>query len=157
VAVGLDDLADRFGVGATELEGYRWIERGGRGWLHRVDAWPLEAWEPGSWRAVSLGVRAMELDGRGRARPTNDVLRILDTGIRRGAFDVTLDELRTLLARGAISAEGARPGPGALRWSGTVIGRGTVGADGLTSEIPKARAADLSRVLEQGAAPAEGS
>jgi hypothetical protein len=37
----------------------------------------------------------------------------------------------------------------ALRFQGAVIGRGALTARGLVSEIPKARAADLARVLAE--------
>jgi hypothetical protein len=38
-------------------------------------------------------------------------------------------------------------GPIALRHEGDIVGRGAVTVDGLKSEIPKARAAELSRCL----------
>ncbi len=39
-------------------------------------------------------------------------------------------------------------GPYALRHGGDVVGRGAVTGQGLKSEIPKARAADLRRIRE---------
>ena len=39
-------------------------------------------------------------------------------------------------------------GPVALRFEGDVVGRGAATVDGLKSEIPKARSADLVRTLK---------
>jgi precorrin-6B methylase 2 len=126
----------------------KWVLRGDTIWSHRMKEWPLEAWEPGGWRAVSLGLRAIELDTSGRARPTNDFLRFASRAVRASAVDVTRDRLLTLLA-GGVDDAGSLPqlGPVALRYLGEIVGRGTSGRVGLTSEIPKARAADLARAL----------
>jgi hypothetical protein len=62
-------------------------------------------------------------------------------------IDVDPDSLARLFSRDAVETSHADRGPVALRFEGDVIGRGAVTVDGLKSEIPKARAADLSRIL----------
>ena len=120
--------------------------RGGRAWLHTVGEWPLEAWGQGRWRSVSVGLRALEFDTRGRARPTNDFLRW--AGANTKMVDLTPDELRALLRREAIPTTVDKRGPIALGHRGDVLGRGAVTGDGLKSEIPKARGNDLLRILD---------
>ena len=148
------ELAERWGVEDAGLEDAEWIMRGGRLWLHTAREWPLESWAEGGWRAISLGLRAAELDARGRARPTNDFLRWADARVRAGILDVDRGGLERLLGREAVPVEAGDPeaerrGPVALRFQGAVIGRGALTARGLVSEIPKARAADLARVLAE--------
>lgn len=144
--VGLREMAERYGV-KRDLRGLGWTMRGGRLWVHSLDEWPLEAWAPGGWRAISVGIRAIELDSRGRPRPTNDFLRWLGGDLTARVVDLDRGALDALLRREPIATEIEERGPIALRWEGAVVGRGAVTRDGLKSEIPKARAADLRRSL----------
>ena len=144
---GLDEVCERFGI-ERDLGDVGWTMRGARAWLHTVGEWPLEAWGEGRWRPVSIGLRALEFDSRGRPRPTNDFLRWV--GADAGMVDLTADELRVLLRREAIPTGVERRGPIALGHRGDVVGRGAVTGAGLKSEIPKARANDLLRILGVG-------
>ncbi len=142
------ELGDRFGVPPEVLEGVRWTIRGGRAWMHSADAWPLDAWAPGGWRPISLGIRAVEFDSRDRARPTNDALRVLSSHVSRRRQELGDDALRSLLQRRPVASELDIRGPVAVSYRGQVVGRGADTAQGLKSEIPKARARDLLRVLD---------
>ena len=144
------EVFERFGIG-REPESARWTVRGGRVWLHTIEEWPLEGWEAGRWRPISIGFRAIDFDSRGRPRPTNDLLRWLGGDVERRVIDVARGALDSLLRREAVVCEVDERGPIALRYDGEVIGRGAVTVDGLKSEIPKARAADLSRILSRDA------
>jgi precorrin-6B methylase 2 len=144
---GVDEVVERFGLRGG-LDDVRWTLRGGRAWMHTIDAWPMEAWEPDGWRPISVGLRAIEFDSRGRARPTNDFLRWLGGRVTERVLDLGESELRALLRRQPVPTEFAERGPVALRYEGDVLGRGAVTVDGLKSEVPKARAADLRRYFE---------
>ena len=144
---GLEELQERYGVDAGRHPEWRWTLRGGRGWLHTVDEWPVEAWNEGDWRVVAIGQRALEFDSRGRLRPTNDFLRLLGGDVRRAVVDVSQGELATLVDREPVAKEIAVRGPVAIRLGDDIVGRGAATREGLVSEIPKARAADLKRIL----------
>jgi NOL1/NOP2/sun family putative RNA methylase len=151
VESAIADLADRFGVARARLDELSWIVRGGRVWVHSVDAWPLEAWPQGdAWRAISIGIRAVEFDSRGRARPTNDVLRLLSDDVRERRVELEEDRLRTFLSRKPVPCDLDLRGPVAVAYRGQVVGRGARTGEGLRTEIPKARARDLLRVLDRG-------
>ena len=143
------EVAERYGAD-RDLGAVRWTVRGGRAWLHTVDEWPLEGWESGRWRPISIGFRAIDFDSRGRPRPTNDLLRWLADDVGRRVIDVSRGTLDGLLRREAMPCEVDDRGPIALRFEGDVIGRGAVTVDGLKSEIPKSRASDFLRILSQG-------
>lgn len=142
-----DELTGRFGV-VDALDRLKWVFRGGRAWVHTLDSWPTPAWDPGAWRAISVGLRAIDFDSRGRPRPTNDFLQLLDRGVTRRTVDLEDGEVAALLRREAVPTEIEERGPIALRHRGDPLGRGAVTGDGLKSEIPKARAADYRRILE---------
>jgi tRNA (cytosine49-C5)-methyltransferase len=145
----LEDLHGRFGVAPERLEGLEWIQRGGRAWLHALGEWPLEGWEEGAWRAISVGYRAVDFDSRGRPRPSNDLLRTLDNAVQSRKIALDREDLLRLLRREPVEVAADRPrGPVAVEYGGDALGRAAVTAEGLKSEIPKARAADLLRVLE---------
>lgn len=146
IAGGVNEVRERFHM-ADVMADIRWTARGGRVWMHTLDEWPLAAWAPGDWRPISVGVRAIDFDSRGRARPTNDFLRIAGSGVEGRYVDVDETQLRRLLHREAIEVAEEDRGPIAIRSDGTVYGRGAVTVDGLKSEIAKARATDLLRVL----------
>lgn len=145
---GLDEVQERFGV-TRDLDEAGWIMRGGRAWMHGLREWPLPAWAPGDWRPISVGIRSIEFDSKERARPTNDFLRFLNTDVTRRVIDVGDEELDALLRRRPVPTEIDDRGPYALRYDGEIVGRGAVTGDGLKSEIPKARAADLRRIRER--------
>ena len=147
-----EDLEQRFGVDRGELADLSWIRRGGRFWVHSLDEWPLEAWRDGpwregKWRPISVGFRAVDFDSRDRPRPTNDLLRWLGGSVRERVFDIDHERMTQLSLRETIDFEPDLRGPVALRYEGDVIGRGAATVDGLKSEIPKARSADLLRAL----------
>ena len=148
LADGLAEIEERQGV-TRRLHDSRWCFRGGRAWMHSIEEWPLEAWADGRWRPISIGVRAIDFDSRGRPRASNDLLRWLDSDITRRVIDVSPDELEDLLNRAAVPSSVEERGPVALRYRGDVVGRGAVTVDGLKSEIPKARASDLLRILQR--------
>ena len=143
-------VAERYGVEASNHPDWGWTMRGGRAWLHTVGEWPVGSWAEGSWRPVSVGQRALEFDTKGRPRPTNDFLRIVGDGVTRGVVDLSSAELQALLRREPVATDVEVRGPIALRFSGDVVGRGAVTDAGLVSEVPKARAADLKRLLDLG-------
>lgn len=147
---GVDEVGERWGV-TRDLADAGWIMRGGRAWMHALSEWPLPAWSAGDWRSISVGIRAIEFDSKRRARPTNDLLRVLDSDVTRRVIDLTSDELDALLARTTVPTEIDDRGPYALRYENDVIGRAAVTAEGLKSEIPKARAADLRRIRARAA------
>lgn len=143
---GVEEICDRFGVEGG-LGDVRWLMRGGRAWMHTLREWPLDAWASGKWRTISLGFRAIDFDSTQRPRPTNDLLRWLGSRVTQRVVDLGLDEIAALARREAIATSIDDRGPIALRYHGDLIGRGAVTRDGLKSEIPKARAGDLIRIL----------
>ena len=156
VRVARDDLEQRFGVDRDKLAHLSWIRRGGRLWAHTLDAWPLDAWREGpwrdgAWRPISVGFRAVDFDSRDRPRPTNDLLRWLGDSVSERVFDIDHERMVRLAHREAIDFEQDLRGPVTLRYEGDVVGRGAATVDGLKSEIPKARSADLRRALEASA------
>jgi NOL1/NOP2/sun family putative RNA methylase len=143
-----EDLADRFGVASEVLEGFSWTVRGGRVWMHSVDSWPLASWAPGGWRPISIGIRAVEFDTKGRPRPTNDVLRLLSGAITDRRIELDAEACLSFLRREPVPApELDLRGPVAVSYRGDVIGRGARTGGGLKTEVPKARASDLRRVM----------
>lgn len=149
VARAKEDLGGRFGVAPARLDELSWTVRGGRVWMHTVDAWPVESWPAGAWRPISIGLRAVEFDTQGRPRPTNDALRILSGDVTSRRISLDDRALTDLLARRPVPVDLDTRGPVAVAWRDDVIGRGAVTAEGLKSEIPKARAADLRRGIER--------
>jgi NOL1/NOP2/sun family putative RNA methylase len=144
---GVSSLIEHFGVDRSIFDGLAWIARGGRLWLHGASAWPLDAWTEGEWRAVSLGFRALGFDTRGRPRPTNDLLQWLDGAATRSRLQVDDAEMERLLAGDPVPRPEEMHGLQAIRYRGSVVGRGVPGTQGLRSEISRARAADLRACL----------
>lgn len=147
LASGVAEVQERFGV-QRDLDAMGWIMRGGRGWMHGLGEWPLPAWTPGEWRPIAVGIRSVDFDSKDRARPTNDLLRLLDRAVTERVLDLDAAELDALLRREPVPTEVDDRGPYGLRFEGDLVGRGAVTRDGLKSEIPKARAADLRRIRE---------
>ena len=148
VELATNDLKGRFGVSPARLDECKWILRGRRLWLHTMDEWPVDAWKTGVWRPISIGFRAVEFDSRGRPRPTNDLLRWLGHEVRLRVVDVNDTQLHQLVTQKSLSIPGDFLGPVALRHSEDIVGRGAMTQDGLKSEIPRARATDLTRALD---------
>ncbi len=144
-----ETLVEYYGVEPSLFEDLGWTLRGGRLWLHSLDAWPLEGWSEGSWRPISVGFRAMEFDSRGRPRPTNDVLQWLGSRIRRSVVELDDADLDRVLARERLPVPPELKGLVAFRWRDTVLGRGACTDRGIRSEIPKSRAAELARGREK--------
>lgn len=141
-------VSARHGIAPDAFEGCAWTLRADTLWLHSCGEWPLLAWEPGRWRAISVGLRAIELDTSGRPRATNDLLRFASAAVRSAVVDVTDEKLLRLLAGETEPADAATPyGPIALRLEGEVVGRGACKVSGLSSEVPKSRAVELARAL----------
>jgi NOL1/NOP2/sun family putative RNA methylase len=149
VARAEEALTEYYGLDRSLFRGMGWTLRGGRLWLHSLDAWPLEGWEPGAWRSISVGFRAMEFDRHDRPRPTNDVLQWLGPRIRRSVVELDDDEVDRVLARQLLPHREGLKGLVAFRWRRTVLGRGACTAQGIRSEIPKARARELARGREK--------
>jgi 16S rRNA C967 or C1407 C5-methylase (RsmB/RsmF family) len=143
---GVAEVRDRFGIEA-DFPGMRWTLRGGRAWMHTVDAWPLPTWTGEGWRPISVGIRAIDFDSRGRPRPTNDFLRWLNGAVGARVVEPESDALLSLLRGDPLETDREDRGPVALSRAGRILGRGAVTVDGLKSEIPRARAADLLRCL----------
>jgi len=156
VGLGLESVLGHFAADPGALRGMSWMARGRRLWLHGAPAWPVDAWSSGAWRVVSLGLRAMEFDTLGRARPTNDLLRFLGSAIGSAAVDLTDQELGTLCDGRPIPREERLAGLLALRWRGAVVGRGVATKSGVRSEVPKAMAGDLKAIVE-GRAPSRAT
>ena len=153
IRLAREDLELRFGVDRAELADLSWIRRGGRLWVHNLKSWPLEAWREGpwrerDWRPISVGFRAVDFDSRDRPRPTNDLLRWLGDLVEERVFDIDQERMLRLTLRKTIDLEENLRGPVALRYDGDVVGRGAATVDGLKSEMPKARSADLRRALQ---------
>jgi len=142
---GIAEVQERFGI-RRDLTDAGWLMRGGRAWMHTLSEWPLPAWEPGAWRPIAVGIRSLGFDSKERTRPTNDLLRLLDDDVTERVIDLDDDELDALLQRTPVPTQIDDRGPWVLRHAGDVVGRGAVTQDGLKSEIPKAKAADLRRI-----------
>lgn len=141
-------VVSRHGIAPETFDGFGWTLRADTLWLHSCGEWPLPGWEPGRWRAISVGLRAIELDTSGRPRATNDLLRFVSDSVRSAVVDVTEDSMLRLLAGEPGPADEATPlGPVALRLAGEVVGRGGCKLAGLFSEVPKSRAVELARAL----------
>jgi NOL1/NOP2/sun family putative RNA methylase len=152
VSAAVATVMARHGIGPRAFEGYAWTLRVDTLWLHACGEWPLHAWEPGRWRAISVGLRAIELDTSGRPRATNDLLRFASAAVRAAVVDVTDETLLRLLAGETEAADAATPyGPVALRLDGEAVGRGACKVSGLSSEVPKSRAVELARALTRSA------
>lgn len=148
VTDSVEEVLRRNAIPSDALEGAGWMVRGDTVWMHTCGEWPLEAWKANGWRAVSVGLRAIEIDTRGRPRATNDLLRYASDAVG-SAVELGDGPLLDLL-RGATLPlpEGTPAGPIALRYAGEVVGRGLTTRGGLVSHIPKAHARELARAIE---------
>lgn len=151
---GVERIREEFGVPSEAFEGIGWFVRGDNVWMHGLRAWPWESWTPsGSWRLLSVGVRAFSPGPRGRPRPTNDLFRWLGESVRSRRVEMEGEALTELLTGAFVEPpEGAaemRPGFVGISGRGDLLGRGSIGAKGVRSEIPKAQAKALRQVLAE--------
>jgi NOL1/NOP2/sun family putative RNA methylase len=149
IDAGKKRLGASFGIAEARLAELGWLARGDSLWGHRLDAWPLEAWEPTpEWRFVSLGVRVMREDRRYGFRPTNDGLRWLGPWLERRVVGLDREACLRLLEGAPLSAS-AEGGNGnvALAVDGRVVGRGVLRDGVVRPEIPAARARHLREIL----------
>lgn len=142
----LDFLVDRLGFDRCELELYGWMYRGDNVWAHRCGEWPVEAWDPGRWRTITVGLRGLSPGPGGWLRPTNDLLRTAGHIAEYMRVEPSTAGWRTLLARDSIPADGPN-GIRALMLEGRIAGRGVVKDGALRHEIPKSQAQSLSGAL----------
>lgn len=139
---------EHFGVDPGAFEGMSWMARGGRLWLHALPEWPVPAWAAGGWRTISVGFRALEFDTRGRPRPTNDLLQWLGDAVRANALDLDEAGLLRLCEGAPLPWPEQLAGLQALRFRGSILGRGVATSEGVRSEIPRSRAKDLAAIVE---------
>jgi tRNA (cytosine49-C5)-methyltransferase len=142
----LEVLVSRLGFEATELASYGWIARGENVWAHRCAEWPIEAWDPGRWRTITVGLRGLSPGPSGWLKPTNDLLRALDNMAENMRVTPSDDDWDALLARSSIPVDGLN-GIRALMLAGRIAGRGVVKDGELRHEIPKAQARFLAEAL----------
>ncbi len=149
VEEAVDELSRRFSLAPGALEGVRWLRRGRNVWAHHLESWPLGAWpQDGNWRFLSLGLRGLQREGRGRHRVTNDLLGLLGDDIGARTIAVDAAELSTLLRGESVGSSGMGGGYIALTHEGLVLGRGLVRNGRIHSQIPKERARELARIME---------
>lgn len=154
VAATMSVLDNHYGVAAESLDTFRWMRRGSNLWLHRVDQWPVDAWEPGGhWRTVALGLRAVDLRGDGPPRPTNDLLQWLNQRVRLNRFDMGPEGWRGLLDGRLTTVPGIERGHLALglelAGQSHVVGWGFVRDGRLKDHIPRGRRTWLRNVVAE--------
>lgn len=141
-------LQEFFGVDENAFEGLQWMARGDDLWVHRCDGWPLRVWgESDRWRVVSVGLRAMVPDYKGRPRPTNDLLRLLEGALAQNLVSLSRAEWRSLLDGIEVDVPGVQSGFVPLGLDGHVAGRGLVRGEHVKHEIPKVQAKWLAKIL----------
>jgi hypothetical protein len=97
---------------------------------------------------VSVGLRAMVPDYRGRPRPTNDLFRLLEKAILPKLISLSVDQWTRLLAREDVAVPAVESGVVPLGLLGYVAGRGLVRGETVQHEIPKVQARWLAKILE---------
>ncbi len=145
---GMERLRAYFGVEEAAFEGLHWMVRGDDLWVHRCGSWPLDAWgEPDRWRVVSVGLRAMVPDYKGRPRPTNDLLRLLEGALGQSVVPLSRGQWKALLEGAEVDVPGIQSGFSPLGLDGHVAGRGLVRGERVKHEIPKVQARWLAKIL----------
>lgn len=147
LAEGQVRMNNEFGISPESIADFEWMLRSDSGWIHRCREWPVEAWEPGEWRISSVGLRGLSPDARGGARPTNYMLRMLESPKATRRVSLSRDQALTVLQRAPFSGPAMDPGYVTLDLDGGVIGRASTGRSGIRHEIPKARAQSLLKLL----------
>lgn len=154
VESALEVLEGHYGVDPTGFTGLGWMRRGTNLWLHGLDAWPVDSWDPGGhWRMVALGLRAFDLRGDGPPRPTNDLLQWLDHRVTRNRADLSASQWRDVLDGRATSVPGVERGHLALGLetdrSRHIVGWGFVRDGRLKDHIPRGRRKWLRNVVAE--------
>jgi hypothetical protein len=144
IEAALDVLTGHYGVAADTFAGFGWMRRGTNLWLHALEDWPVDAWDPGGhWRTVALGLRAFDLRGDGPPRPTNDLLQWLDDRVTRNRADLSEARWRDVLDGRATSVPGVERGHVALGLATDqgrhIVGWGFVRDGRLKDHIPSGR------------------
>ena len=135
---------------------FNWLLRGKDLWIHGCDEWPNNTWfRSENCRVLSVGLRAMSPVFRDEMRPTNDILRFLETYISSIAYNLTDEEWDRILSQDSISVPASESGFIPLKWKNHVLGRGLVQKDRLRAEIPKVRRRWLRKVLAIGQSSVE--
>ena len=146
-------LQEFFDVDESAFEGLQWMVRGDDLWVHRCDGWPLGVWgESDRWRVVSVGLRAMVPDYKGRPRPTNDLLRLLEGALAQSLVSLSRGEWKSLLEGSEVDVPGVQSGFVPLGLDDHVAGRGLVRGEHVKHEIPKVQAKWLAKILGRDAA-----
>ena len=146
--VGESFAQGQLGIEPEALKAFRWLKRGSHIWAHDLEEWPYPNWEEnGGWRMVALGLRALDLSGKGPPRPSNDLLGRVDDAITKGRVELTADAWLSLMEDGTIEVEGP-DGLVALCWGDEVLARGFRRDGVIRHEVPKGRFNWLRNVMK---------
>ncbi len=155
IATAVHELEDWFGLSPAILGRLGWMVRGKHIWSHTAERWPVTEWldrrGTGSWRVVSVGLRALRSGPGSFETPSSHFLTRWGSQIGdRRKLDLDRDALAALL-RGDELPTAVSRGPVALVWNGMVLGRGVVGAKGLRHELGRPYAQRLQELIEAAA------
>ena len=145
------EVEDFYGLDREVMDRFGYMRRGTNVWVHGMDAWPMESWEPGRWRSISNGFRAFDLTAA-YPRPTNDLFQLLDDAVGKRRVELTPERWEDLLAGRRVRVEDPPHGYVALILGGEVVGRGFVRKGVLASQIPRGRMRWLRAAVELEAA-----
>jgi len=135
---------------------FNWLLRGKDLWLHSCGEWPNNDWfESENCRVLSIGLRAMSPVFREEMRPTNDILRYLETYVSSCAYHPSQEEWDKLLTQESISGSLSGSGFIPLKWRDHVLGRGLIHKDKLKCEIARVRRRWLKKVFAIGRSSVE--
>jgi tRNA (cytosine49-C5)-methyltransferase len=152
VAEGIGAVCEDMEIEPGAFGDTEWMARGDHVWVNTCDEWPVLSWDPGRWRVIAVGLRAMSPGPGGRLRATNDLIRNLPPQAIGRRIAPSPADWRAILAGDHVGAGGLERGPCALEMEGRVAGRGLVRNEGLRHEIPKVHAKSLARILDEGSA-----
>jgi NOL1/NOP2/sun family putative RNA methylase len=141
------EVEDFYGLDRAVMDRFGYMRRGTNVWVHGLDAWPIETWEPGRWRSISNGFRAFDLNAA-YPRPTNDLFQLLDDAVGKRRVVLDPDGWTDLLAGRRVRVDEPPHGYVALVLAGEVVGRGFVREGVLTSQIPRGRTRWLRAAVE---------
>ena len=141
------EVEDFYGLDRDVMDRFGYMRRGSNAWVHGMDAWPMESWEPGRWRSISNGFRAFDLSAA-YPRPTNDLFQLLDDAVGKRRVELTPARWLDLLAGRRVRVEDPPHGYVALVLGGEVVGRGFVREGVLNSQIPRGRMRWLRAAVE---------
>jgi tRNA (cytosine49-C5)-methyltransferase len=173
--VALAELLPTPGAGGDDGPGGRldWIARRDAVRFHRMNAWPLDAWELTGERVriLSAGLRGMDEDRGGELRPSGDLLRWLGPGVGHRGIELDDEAWIGLLDGAALrhtpdmlpGGAAAEGGPIFLLRGGHPLVPARLKGDRILHELPPPRARWLRQVLsraacaEPGGTPSEGT